>query len=127
MNAREKSFNAENAEQEENKKIFYNSASLCVLCASAVKAVFFLPCAVGHGRQSGRKSSKLCTSGPAFRRFGFRNPSTYQLLEKVMPLSNRLAAEFFGTFWLVLGGCGSAVLAASFPGLGIRTQQGGRD
>ena len=36
-----------------------------------------------------------------------------------MPLSNRLAAEFFGTFWLVLGGCGSAVLAAAFPGLGI--------
>jgi aquaporin Z len=36
-----------------------------------------------------------------------------------MPLTNRLAAEFFGTFWLVLGGCGSAVLAAAFPGLGI--------
>ncbi|MEQ5840293.1 aquaporin Z [Paraburkholderia acidicola] len=33
-----------------------------------------------------------------------------------MPLSKRLAAEFFGTFWLVLGGCGSAVLAASFAG-----------
>jgi len=32
---------------------------------------------------------------------------------------NRLAAEFFGTFWLVLGGCGSAVLAAAFPGVGI--------
>jgi aquaporin Z len=29
------------------------------------------------------------------------------------------AAEFLGTFWLVLGGCGSAVLAAAFPGLGI--------
>ncbi len=29
------------------------------------------------------------------------------------------AAEFFGTFWLVLGGCGSAVIAAGFPGLGI--------
>ena len=28
-------------------------------------------------------------------------------------------AEFFGTFWLVLGGCGSALLAAAFPGLGI--------
>src|SRR5512136_2308974 len=28
-------------------------------------------------------------------------------------------AEFFGTFWLVLGGCGSAVLAAAFPELGI--------
>jgi aquaporin Z len=30
-----------------------------------------------------------------------------------------LVAEFFGTFWLVLGGCGSAVLAASFPEVGI--------
>src|SRR5688572_3239854 len=31
----------------------------------------------------------------------------------------KLAAEFLGTFWLVLGGCGSAVLAAAFPGVGI--------
>ncbi|HEY1434777.1 MAG TPA: aquaporin Z [Thermoanaerobaculia bacterium] len=31
----------------------------------------------------------------------------------------RLSAEFLGTFWLVLGGCGSAVLAAAFPALGI--------
>ncbi len=31
----------------------------------------------------------------------------------------KLAAEFFGTFWLVLGGCGSAVLAAAFPEVGI--------
>ncbi len=31
----------------------------------------------------------------------------------------KLAAEFIGTFWLVLGGCGSAVLAAAFPELGI--------
>ena len=36
-----------------------------------------------------------------------------------MTLTNRLAAEFFGTMWLVLGGCGSAVLAAAFPGFGI--------
>jgi aquaporin Z len=36
-----------------------------------------------------------------------------------MPISKRLGAEFIGTFWLVLGGCGSAVLAAAFPGLGI--------
>ncbi|AOY01088.1 aquaporin Z [Jeongeupia sp. USM3] len=35
------------------------------------------------------------------------------------PLKNRMAAEFIGTFWLVLGGCGSAVLAAAFPQLGI--------
>jgi aquaporin Z len=32
---------------------------------------------------------------------------------------NRLAAELIGTFWLVLGGCGSAVLAAAFPQVGI--------
>ncbi|HKE96755.1 MAG TPA: aquaporin Z [Povalibacter sp.] len=36
-----------------------------------------------------------------------------------MPLSKKLAAEFLGTFWLVLGGCGSAVLAARIPELGI--------
>lgn len=37
-----------------------------------------------------------------------------------MPLSKRALAEFFGTFWLVFGGCGSAVLAAGFPTLGIK-------
>ena len=36
-----------------------------------------------------------------------------------MSLSKKLAAEFFGTFWLVFGGCGSAVLAAGYPDLGI--------
>jgi aquaporin Z len=36
-----------------------------------------------------------------------------------MPLSKKLGAEFIGTFWLVLGGCGSAVLAAAFPDVGI--------
>ncbi len=36
-----------------------------------------------------------------------------------MHLSKRLGAEIFGTFWLVLGGCGSAVLAAAFPHVGI--------
>ncbi len=36
-----------------------------------------------------------------------------------MPLSKRALAEFFGTFWLVFGGCGSAVLAAGYPHLGI--------
>ncbi len=36
-----------------------------------------------------------------------------------MGLWKRSFAEFFGTYWLVLGGCGSAVLAAAFPGLGI--------
>jgi aquaporin Z len=36
-----------------------------------------------------------------------------------MPMGKRLTAEFIGTFWLVLGGCGSAVLAAAFPQVGI--------
>jgi aquaporin Z len=36
-----------------------------------------------------------------------------------MNTSQRLGAEFLGTFWLVLGGCGSAVLAAAFPDVGI--------
>ncbi|MBS0417203.1 MAG: aquaporin Z [Proteobacteria bacterium] len=36
-----------------------------------------------------------------------------------MQIGQRLTAEFIGTLWLVLGGCGSAVLAAAFPGLGI--------
>src|SRR5688572_25371906 len=36
-----------------------------------------------------------------------------------MRLVNKVAAEFLGTFWLVFGGCGSAVLAAAFPDVGI--------
>ena len=36
-----------------------------------------------------------------------------------MPLVNRMGAELLGTFWLVFGGCGSAVLAAGVPGVGI--------
>jgi aquaporin Z len=36
-----------------------------------------------------------------------------------MDMSRRVGAEFFGTFWLVFGGCGAAVLAATFPATGI--------
>ena len=36
-----------------------------------------------------------------------------------MPLGRRATAEFIGTFWLVFGGCGAAVLDAAFPNLGI--------
>ena len=36
-----------------------------------------------------------------------------------MSITKRASAEFLGTFWLVFGGCGSAVLAAAFPALGI--------
>jgi aquaporin Z len=38
---------------------------------------------------------------------------------EITQMASKLGAEFIGTFWLVLGGCGSAVLAAAFPGLGI--------
>ena len=36
-----------------------------------------------------------------------------------MPLSKKLTAELIGTFWLVLGGCGTAIFAATFPGTGV--------
>jgi aquaporin Z len=36
-----------------------------------------------------------------------------------MPIGRRASAEFLGTFWLVFGGCGSAVLASAFPNVGI--------
>jgi aquaporin Z len=39
--------------------------------------------------------------------------------ERTTPISKRAAADFIGTFCLVLGGCGSAVLAVAFPELGI--------
>jgi aquaporin Z len=44
--------------------------------------------------------------------------SLYPTIEKERNM-NKYGAEFFGTFWLVLGGCGSAVLAAAFPNVGI--------
>src|SRR6187549_56686 len=37
----------------------------------------------------------------------------------LVPLTRRLTAELIGTFWLVFGGCGAAVLAATFPSTGI--------
>jgi glycerol uptake facilitator-like aquaporin len=39
--------------------------------------------------------------------------------ELMIPLTRRMATEGLGTFWLVFGGCGSAVLAAAFPNVGI--------
>src|SRR6187549_2945021 len=45
------------------------------------------------------------------------NPRTQG--RRTMMMGKRLGAEFLGTFWLVFGGCGSAVLAAAFPELGI--------
>jgi aquaporin Z len=48
------------------------------------------------------------------------DPLPEELLDYLPPtLGQRLGVEFLGTFWLVLGGCGSAVLAAAFPQVGI--------
>jgi aquaporin Z len=44
---------------------------------------------------------------------------TLLVMSKETPMPAKLMAEFIGTFWLVLGGCGSAVLAAAFPEVGI--------
>src|SRR6059058_1812707 len=41
------------------------------------------------------------------------------MIMKEFNLTQKLSAEFLGTLWLVLGGCGSAVLAAAFPQVGI--------
>lgn len=46
-------------------------------------------------------------------------PQSHRQKGEAMPLGKRLGAELIGTFWLVLGGCGSAVLAAAFPNVGI--------
>ncbi len=45
--------------------------------------------------------------------------SVWEMPEEIMSLSKKFAAELIGTFWLVFGGCGSAVLAAAYPELGI--------
>src|SRR6266404_1107381 len=52
---------------------------------------------------------------------GYADTRTRNANPKEVPMSmtRRTAAEFLGTFWLVFGGCGSAVLAAAFPKVGI--------
>jgi aquaporin Z len=49
----------------------------------------------------------------------FVKTSTKTKKGSIMPLGKRSVAEALGTFWLVFGGCGSAVLSAAFPNLGI--------
>src|ERR1700749_2681947 len=46
-----------------------------------------------------------------YKRWTKRRPS--------MPIAKKAMAEFIGTFWLVFGGCGAALLSAAFPGFGI--------
>jgi aquaporin Z len=49
----------------------------------------------------------------------FYHTTVRERLEELVSLTKRAVAELLGTFWLVLGGCGSAVLAAAFPKVGI--------
>src|ERR671934_3133735 len=50
---------------------------------------------------------------------GCRNSIQLRRIPMDIDTRRRVIAEFFGTFWLVFGGCGAAVLAAAFPTLGI--------
>src|SRR6201987_5898227 len=64
-------------------------------------------------------SSVSCHIYPAPVDLQARPESHSSFARLFMSLSKRSVAEFIGTFWLVFGGGGSAVLAAAFPGLGI--------
>jgi aquaporin Z len=68
----------------------------------------------GGGEQMGI-SSTIATARRRENTF-YSHPDLWEI---PMSLVKRSAAEFIGTFWLVLGGCGSAVLAAAFPEVGI--------
>lgn len=80
--------------------------SLCALCSLRSGALLVLCFAVATWRGKGGERSDWSS----LARF------LVTLKEYIM---KQYGAEFLGTFWLVLGGCGSAVLAAAFPGLGI--------
>jgi len=81
-----------------------------------LKSNFFINL-TGEGMMFFSKIPTLSSSSLLAMNYRARNTNPELLIEVVM--FRKLAAEFFGTFWLVFGGCGSAVLAAAFPELGI--------
>ena len=81
-----------------------------------LKSNFFINL-TGEGMIFFSKIPALSSSSLLAMNYRARNTNPELLIEVVM--FRKLAAEFFGTFWLVFGGCGSAVLAAAFPELGI--------
>jgi aquaporin Z len=81
-----------------------------------LKSNFFINL-TGEGMMFFSKIPALSSSSLLAMNYRVRNTNPELLIEVVM--FRKLAAEFFGTFWLVFGGCGSAVLAAAFPELGI--------
>jgi aquaporin Z len=68
-----------------------------------------------HASPIGKPSAEMVRAASA----STQKPDGGQKGGRKMALSNRVIAEFIGTFWLVMGGCGSAVLAAAFPEVGI--------
>jgi len=81
-----------------------------------LKSNFFINL-TGEGMMFFSKIPALSSSSLLAMNYRVRNTNPELFIEVVM--FRKLAAEFFGTFWLVFGGCGSAVLAAAFPELGI--------
>ncbi|EFE10254.1 aquaporin Z [Citrobacter youngae ATCC 29220] len=81
-----------------------------------LKSNFFINL-TGEGMMFFSKIPALSSSSLLAMNYRARKTTPELLIEVVM--FRKLAAEFFGTFWLVFGGCGSAVLAAAFPELGI--------
>src|SRR6476661_4067008 len=87
--------------------------------------VLMLPnCQRPQRRHSESSTFHYVTTSTARRAVTSHSPNAVQLVprrvcEKEADVFPKLSSEFLGTFWLVLGGCGSAVLAAGFPALGI--------
>ena len=77
---------------------------------------------VGNQKQGGNVASYFCApDGRVLHAIAGPVDAATMLREAkwVVETTKKAIAEFLGTFWLVFGGCGSAVLAAAFPGLGI--------
>src|SRR4051794_1908182 len=75
---------------------------------------------IGHSSKSGDVGGHTGRRASGLRHDFPRGPFPWEGKEdRPMPLSRQIAAELVGTFWLVLGGCGAAVLAANFAPGGI--------
>src|SRR4051812_13758558 len=73
----------------------------------------------GCGESVPSRVTNSLPTGAFFARQSLRLSFLPRKRGELMSISTRALAEFFGTFWLVFGGCGSALFAAAYPQLGI--------